>query len=109
VEKIQSFMMIQPPSPAFQYHSSIQIPHFNTFRFSPWSKRNPSNQSRELGLYPSHGRIFCPHVRYSNGNILSFWYQNQVIQKPKFIYASRTKTLMKKSKWDKIVLHNRNW
>jgi len=85
------------------------IPHFNNFWFSPWSKKIPSNQPRELGLYPSRGRIFCPHVRYSNGNILSFWYRNQVIQKPKFIYASRTKTLMKKSKWDKIFLQNRNW
>ena len=57
------------------------IPHFNTFRFSPWSKNNPSNQPRELGLYPSRGRILCPHVRYSNGNILSSdieikWYKS---------------------------------
>ena len=33
--------------------------------------------------------------RYSNENILSFWYQNQVIQKPKFIYAYRTTTSVK--------------
>jgi len=71
VEKILSFMMIQPPLQLLiSFFNSI--PHFNNFRFSPWSKKNPSNQPRELGLYPSRGRIFCPHVRYSNGNILSF-------------------------------------
>jgi hypothetical protein len=68
---ILSFMMIQPPLQlSISFFNSI--PHFNNFRFSPWSKKNPSNQPRELGLYPSRGRIFCPHVRYSNGNILSF-------------------------------------
>jgi len=108
VEKILSFMMIQPPLQlSISFFNSI--PHFNNFWFSPWSKKNPSNQPRELGLYPSRSRIFYPHIWYSNGNILSFWYRNQVIQKPKFIYASRTKTLMKKSKWDKIFLQNRNW
>jgi hypothetical protein len=40
---------------------------------------------------------------------LSFWYRNQAIQKPKFIYMSKTTTLMKDSKWDKIVLENRIW
>jgi hypothetical protein len=71
VEKILSFMMIQPPlSLSISFFNSI--PHFNNFQFSPWSKKNPSNQPRELGLYPSRDRIFCPHVRYSNGNILSF-------------------------------------
>jgi hypothetical protein len=96
-------------SPPLQLSISFfnSIPHFNTFQFSPWSKKNPSNQSCELGLYPSRGKIFCLHVRYSNGNILSFWYLNQVIQKPKFIYTSRTTTLMKESKWDKIFLQNR--
>jgi hypothetical protein len=33
--------------------------------------------------------------RYSNENILSFWYQSQAIQKPKFIYAYRTTTFMR--------------
>ena len=49
------------------------------------------------------------HVRYSNRNILSFWYQNQAIKKPKFIYMSSTITLMKESKWDKIILENKIW
>ena len=61
------------------------------------------------GQDPSHGRILYLHVRYSNENIMSFWYQNQAIQKPKFIYASRATTLMKESKWNKIILENRIW
>jgi hypothetical protein len=64
---------------------------------------------RNSGQDPSRGRNLCFHVRYSNGNILSFWYRNQAIQKLKFIYASRTTTLMKESKWDEIVLENRIW
>jgi len=40
---------------------------------------------------------------------MNFWYQNQAIQKPKFIYAYKTTTLMKDSKWDKIVLENKIW
>jgi hypothetical protein len=47
---------------------------------------------------PSRGRNPYFHTRYSNGNILSFWYWNQAIQNLKFIYASRTTTLMKESK-----------
>jgi hypothetical protein len=84
------------------------IPRFITFRFSPWSKKNPSNQSRELGQ-KSFLRPGIPafNTRYSNGNILSFWYWNQAIQKPKFIYVFRNTTLMKDSKWDKFVLNNR--
>ena len=61
------------------------------------------------GQDPSRVRILYIHIRYSNWNILSFWYRNQAIQKPKFIYASRTTTLIKESKWDKIVLENRIW
>jgi hypothetical protein len=38
---------------------------------------------------------------------LSFWYRNQEIQKPKFIYTYRTITFMKDPKLDKIVLKNR--
>jgi len=61
------------------------------------------------GWNSSHGRILCFHTRYSNGNNLSFWYLNQAIQKPKFIYAFRNTNFMKDSKWDKIVLKNRIW
>jgi len=75
------------PLSSFQYHSSIQSLILTLFDSVLGPKKNPSNQSRELGLYPSRGRIFCLHVRYSNGNILSFWYRNQVIQKSKFIYV----------------------
>ena len=59
-----------------------------------------------LGKNPSRGRNPYFHTRYSNGNILSFWYWNQAIQKPKFIYVSRTTTLMNDSKWDKFFLNN---
>jgi len=57
----------------------------------------------------SPGRILCFHTRYSNRNILSFWYRNQVIQKLKSIYAFRNTNLMKDSKWEKIILKNRIW
>ena len=69
------------PLSSFQYHSSIQSLILTLFDSVLGPKKNPSNHSRELGLYPSRDRIFCPHVRYSNGNILRFWYRNQVIQK----------------------------
>jgi hypothetical protein len=46
-------------------------------------------------------------IWYSNMNILSFWYRDQAIKKPKFIYTCRTTTFMKDSRWDKIVLQNR--
>ena len=61
------------------------------------------------GQNSSRGKILYFHVRYSNGNLLSFWYQNQAIQKPKFFHASKTTTLMKDSKWEKIILKNRIW
>jgi hypothetical protein len=60
-----------------------------------------------LGKNPFRGRNPCFHTKYSNGNILSFWYWNQAIQQPRFIYMSRTTTLMKDSRWDKFVLNNR--
>ena len=50
------------------------------------------------GHDPSHDRILYLLVIYSNENILSFWYWNQAIQKPKIIYTSRTTTLMKETK-----------
>ena len=59
------------------------------------------------GQNPSRDRILHFYVRYSNMNILSFWYQNQVIQKSKFIYTSRNTTLIKDLKWEKIILKNR--
>jgi hypothetical protein len=55
-----------------------------------------------LGKNSFRGRNPCFHTKYSNGNILSFWYWNQAIKKPKFIYMSRTTTLMEDSKWDKF-------
>jgi hypothetical protein len=36
---------------------------------------------QNLGQDPSRGIILCFHVRYSNENIMSFWYRNQAIQK----------------------------
>jgi len=107
VVKILSFMMIQPPLSSFQYHSSIQSLILTLFDSVLGPKKILRISPANLGYILPAAEFFCPHVRHSNGNILSFWYWNQVIQKPKFIYASRTKTLMKKSKWDKIFLHNR--
>ena len=57
---------------SFQYPSSIQSLILKLFGSVLGPKKNPSNQPHELGLYPSRDRIFCLHVRYSNGNILSF-------------------------------------
>jgi hypothetical protein len=73
-------------------------------------KSVPSNQNlKNSGWNPSCGRILYFSTRCSNGNILSLWYRNQVIQKPKFISTYKTKTSMKDSKWDKIILKNRIW
>ena len=108
----------------FYFLSSIILLILALFPFGPWSKKgfklacNWSSIFKHLAIVslqtrakknPSRGRNLCFHTRYSNRNILSFWYQNQAIQKPKFIYASRTTTLMKESKWDKIILENRIW
>jgi hypothetical protein len=60
------------PLSSFQYPSSIQSLILTLFDSVLGPKQNPSNQSRELGLYPSRDKIFCLHVRYSNRNILSF-------------------------------------
>jgi len=103
-----SFMMIQFQTISFWFHLQLN-PLFYHFSIQSLVQKNPSNQACELGLNPSRGRILYFYIRYSNWNILSFWYWNQVIQKPKFIYTSRTTTLMKDSKWDKIVLDNRIW
>jgi len=83
------------------------IPHFSTFRFSPWSKKILQISLANLGKNSSRGQESLFNTRYLNGNILSFWYWNQAIQKPKFIYVSRTTTLMQDSKWDKFILNNR--
>jgi hypothetical protein len=82
------------PLSSFQYPSSIKSLILALFNSVLSPKKNPSNQAHELGLNPSRNRILYFHIRYSNGNILSFWYWNQAIQKPKFIYVSRTTTLM---------------
>jgi len=95
VVKIPSFMMIQPSSPAFNVFFSIQSLNLALFD-SILGPKNPLNQSRELGQKPfSQQGIPTFNTRYLNGNILSFWYWNQAIQKSKFIYVSRTTTLMK--------------
>jgi len=69
-----------------------------------WPKNKSSKFMMEIeflvqnsGQDPSRGRNPCFHIRYSKGNILSFWYRNQAIQKPNFIYMSRNTTLMKES------------
>jgi hypothetical protein len=75
---------------------------------SKWDKfdeQNWKNSSWNI----SRSRINCFLIRYSYGNILSFWYQNQKIQKPKFIYTYRSTTFLKDLKWDKFILKNRIW
>jgi len=96
------------PLSSFQCPSSIQSLNLALFDSVLGPKKNPSNQSRELGQKPfSRPGIPAFNTRYSNGNILSFWYWNQAIQKPKFIYVPQTTTLMKDSKWDKFFLNNK--
>jgi hypothetical protein len=63
----------------------------NLISFGPRIK--PANS----GQNPSHNMILYFHTRYSNENILIFWYRNQAIQKLKFIYTYKTTTLMKDS------------
>jgi hypothetical protein len=76
-----------------------------------WSYLNLESdlQTRAANSGQNHflSRILYFHTNNSNGNILSFWYQNQEIQKPKFIYTSSTITFMKDSKSDKIILKDR--
>jgi hypothetical protein len=69
--------------------------------FGPRIRRANSGQNS------FRSRIPYFHTRDSNENILNLWYQNQAIQKPKFIYTSRTTTFMKDTKSDKIILKDR--
>ena len=62
---------------------------------------------QNVGQDPSRDRILYFLIRYSHGSILSFWYQNKEIQKPKFIYIYRSTTFMKGLKWDKFFLKNK--
>jgi len=54
-----------------------------------WLRVWPKNKSTKFGMEieslvqnsgqdPSRGRILYFHIRYSNRNIMSFWYRNQV-------------------------------
>jgi len=73
VVKILSFMMIQPPLSSFQCPPSIQSLNLAHFDSVLGPKKNPSNQSRELGQKSfSRPEIPAFNTRYSNGNILSF-------------------------------------
>jgi hypothetical protein len=67
----------------------------------------PQIKTANSGQNPSRGKIICFHTRYLNGNILSFWYQNQAIQEPKFMYTHMTTTFIKDSKSNKIVLKDK--
>jgi len=88
------------------WNQAIQKPKF-IYASRTTTLMKESNRFKEQN--PSRGENPCFHTRYSNRNILSFWYQNQAIQKPKFMYAFRTTTLMKELNWDKIFLKNRIW
>jgi len=73
VVKIISFMMIQAPLSSFQCPSSIQSLILALFNSVLGPKKNPSNQSRELGQKPFlRPGIPTFNTRYSNGNILNF-------------------------------------
>jgi len=82
VVKILSFMMIQPPLFSFQCPSSIQSLNLAHFDSVLGPKKILRISPRELGQ-KSFLRSGIPafNTRYSNGNILSFWYWNQAIQK----------------------------
>ena len=86
------------PLSSFQYPSSIQSLILSLFNSVLGKKKSFESVPRTWAKILLAARNPCFHTRYSNGNILSFWYRNQAIQKPKFIYASRTTTLMKESK-----------
>ena len=60
------------PLSSFQYPSSIKSLILALFNSVLGQKNNPSNQARELGLNPYRDKILCFHIRFSNGNILSF-------------------------------------
>jgi hypothetical protein len=61
------------PLSSFQCPSSIQSLNLALFDSVLGPKKNPSNQSRELGQKPfSRSGIPTFNTRYSNGNILSF-------------------------------------
>jgi len=84
------------------------IPQFSTFQFSPWSKKNPSNQSRELGE-KSFSRSGIPALTLDIQTRISWAFDIEIkwFKKPKFIYVSRITTWMTDSKWDKFILNNR--
>jgi len=96
---VKNPVIYDDPTPLsnFQYPSSIQSLILVLFDSVLGPKKILRIKPANLGKNPSRGRNPCFHTRYSNGNILSFWYRNRAIQKPKFIYASRTTTLMKES------------
>jgi hypothetical protein len=62
----------------------------------------PRMRPANSGQNPSRSRILYFYTTYSKWNILGFLYQNYAIQKPKFIYTSRTTTFMKDSKSDNV-------
>jgi hypothetical protein len=97
------FFQFLPSAKFLLILSSINFLILAPFPFGPRSKKgfklacNWSSNFKHLAIVslqtrakknPSRGRNPCFHTRYSNGNILSFWYRNQAVQKPKFIYAS---------------------
>jgi len=102
------------PLSSFQNPYSIKSLILALFNSVLGPNKIPRIRLANLGKNLSRGKNPYFHTKYSNGNILSFWYWNQVIQKPKFIYVSRTTTFIKDSKWDKFILNNKiaaklNW
>jgi hypothetical protein len=75
-------------SPNSSAHTGLKLPW--RVQTSKWDKIVLKNRiATKLGWKPSCGRILCFHARYSKGNILSFYYRNETIQKLKFIYIYR--------------------
>jgi hypothetical protein len=95
------------PLSSFQYPSLIQSLILALFDSVFGPKKSFESVPRTWAKILLAARNPYFHTRYSNRNILSFWYWNQAIQKPKFIYVSQTITLMKDSKWDKFILNDR--
>jgi hypothetical protein len=96
------------PLSSFQCPSSIQslnLAHFNSVLGPKKILRiSPAN----LGKNPSRGQeSLLSTLDIQTGISWAFDIEIKRFKKPKFIYVSRTTTLMKDSKWDKFILNNR--
>jgi len=97
------------PLSNFQYPSSIQSLILTIFDSVLGPKKILRISPANLGYILPVAEFFALMLDIQMGISWASDIEIKWFKKPKFIYASRTKTLMKKSKWDKIFLQNRNW